>query len=64
MQCSQVATKVSDELEKRLFAQDVTNDVGVVYLQYWLKNTCESNFPIHMDVLKKNYSQLKKLGSS
>jgi hypothetical protein len=53
MQCSQVATKVSDELEKQFHVQDVMDALGVVYPQYWLKITCESSFPIHMDVWKK-----------
>jgi hypothetical protein len=47
--------KVNDELEKQFHAHDVMNVLGVVYPQYLLKSTCESNFLIHMDVLKKNY---------
>jgi len=63
MQCSQVA-KVNDRLEKWFPTHDVMDVSTVVYLQYWLKSTCESSFPTHMDVLKKFYYQFKKLGSS
>jgi hypothetical protein len=37
--------------------------LGVVYPQYWFKNTCESNFPIHMDVLKKVSFSIEGLGA-
>jgi hypothetical protein len=63
MQCSQVA-KVNDGFETWFPTHDVMDALGVVYPQYWLKSTCESRFPTHMDVLKKFYYQPKKLGSS
>jgi hypothetical protein len=38
--------------------------LGVVYLQYWLKSSCELTFLIHMAILKWFYHQPKKLGST
>jgi len=37
--------------------------LGVVYLQYKLKSSCEVTFFVHMTILKRFYYQLKKLGS-
>jgi hypothetical protein len=38
--------------------------LGVVYMQYWLKSSCEMTFLVHMAILKGFYYQPKKLGST
>jgi hypothetical protein len=43
--------------------QDVVDVLGVVYLHYKLKSSCEVTFSVHMTILKRFYYQLKKLGS-
>ncbi len=59
-----VITNLNDVLEKRFFAHDVMDALGVVYPQYWFKSSCEVTFLVHMATLKGSYCPLKKLGST
>jgi hypothetical protein len=37
--------------------------LGIVYLKYWLKSSCEVTFLVHMAILKRFYCQPEKFGS-
>jgi hypothetical protein len=61
-QCSEIITTLNDDLEKWFATHDVMDALGVVYLQYWPKFSCQVTFLIHMAILKGFYRQPKKLG--
>jgi hypothetical protein len=51
------------ELEKRFWAQELLNAIGVIYLQYWLALKAKATFPGHMALFQTYYEHSKSLGT-
>jgi hypothetical protein len=51
-QCAAAAELLISQLERRFPDCDIMEALGVIFPQYWLQDTCDDLFPVHLQVLK------------
>jgi hypothetical protein len=51
-QCAAAAELFISQLERRFPDCDIMEALGVIFPQYWLQDTCDDLFPVHLQVLK------------
>jgi hypothetical protein len=58
-QCKVVAEFLISQLEKRFPNSKIMEALGVVFPQYWLQEKCNELFPVHLQVIKDWFCNLK-----
>jgi hypothetical protein len=58
-QCSSAAELLIQELSKRFPDSEIMEALGVVFSQYWKNPKCDTLFPVHMQVIKRWYYDMK-----
>jgi hypothetical protein len=60
-QCSSVVELLIEELSRRFPDSEIMEAQGVVFPQYWKNPDCDTLFPVHMQVIKKWYCEMKEI---
>lgn len=52
------------KLDRHFVDSKLMNALGIIHPQFWMQLDVNSSFSLHMNVIKKNYCELKKVKSS
>jgi hypothetical protein len=60
-QCSSAAELLIEELSRRFPDSEIMEALGIVFPQYWRSPNCDTVFPVHMQVIKKWYCDMREI---
>jgi hypothetical protein len=60
-QCSSAAELLIEELSRRFPDSEIMEALGIVFPQYWRSPDCDTLFPMHMQVIKKWYCDMREI---
>lgn len=63
-QCTDVVELLIKELLFRFPSQEVLNTMGIVFPQYWLQSSADSDFLLYLACLKKWFCEVKAVAAT